>query len=213
MEKYKNIIFDFNGTLLDDCDVCLRILNLITKEYGLGTVSKEKYMEIFTFPVSNYYKSLGFDVSEASFEVIGGKFHYYYDLYSPTEAVIFQSALSLLPKLKEEGYHLVCLSASKHETLVNQLKYYGIYDYFDEVLGLSDKLARSKLQLALNWMNNSNLNPNECLFIGDSEHDMEVADAMNVKSLIVATGHTARHRLVESGCEVINNLDDVISYL
>ena len=60
---YKTVIFDFNGTLLDDCDCCLKILNLLTKEYGLGYVSKEHYKSIFTFPVYEYYQSLGFDVS------------------------------------------------------------------------------------------------------------------------------------------------------
>ena len=69
----KTIIFDFNGTLLDDCDLCLKILNFITKEYNLGEVSMEKYKEIFTFPVYLYYKTLGFDTSHASFSVIASK--------------------------------------------------------------------------------------------------------------------------------------------
>ena len=78
---YKTIIFDFNGTLIDDCQLCLDILNWICKEYGLGHVSMEKYMDIFTFPVYKYYAELGFDTSVESFKIIGQKFHNYYNKF------------------------------------------------------------------------------------------------------------------------------------
>ena len=71
---YKTIIFDFNGTLLDDCVLCLDILNILTKEKNLKEVSMEEYRSIFTFPVYLYYKQLGFDVSYDSFKKVGDSF-------------------------------------------------------------------------------------------------------------------------------------------
>ena len=206
---YKTYIFDFNGTLLDDCDLCLKILNFITKEYNLGEVSMEKYKEIFTFPVYLYYKTLGFDTSHASFSVIASKFHGYYNKLSYDECKIFDDVIDVLKSLKNNAT-LVCLSASLQSTLEKQLKYYGIYEYFDFIVGLSDTHANSKEQAAIDFINKENIDVNSTLFIGDSIHDYEVANAINVDCVLVSTGHTSKERLLTTKCKVVDNLKQII---
>ena len=206
---YKTYIFDFNGTLLDDCDLCLKILNYLTSEYGLGNVSMEKYKEIFTFPVYLYYKELGFDTSFDSFSIIAKKFHQYYNKLSYSEANVFKDVKTVLHALKEKA-QIVCLSASLQETLEKQLKYYGIYDYFDFVIGLNDTHANSKEEVAIEFMKNNNIDAKSTLFVGDSIHDYEVANAINVNCILVSTGHTNKKRLLETNCQVIENLKELL---
>ena len=206
---YKNLFFDFNGTLLDDCDISLKILNILTKQYGLKEVSEEEYLDIFTFPVSIYYEYLGFK-AENQIE-IGAAFHKYYDELSPTEAKVFDSAYYILNKYQE--LNLICLSASNIDTLTRQLKYYDIYKYFDVVLGLNDKLARSKMKIALDYINNSKLDKKECVLIGDSIHDYEVATEMGIDCILVSTGHTSKKRLETCPCPIIDDLKELDKYL
>ena len=59
--KYKHIIWDWNGTLLNDRWVCVNGINNCLKKRGLSSISEETYKSIFTFPVKDYYKKLGFD--------------------------------------------------------------------------------------------------------------------------------------------------------
>ena len=209
----KTIIFDFNGTLLDDCDCCLKILNLLTKEYNLKEVSKDEYKSIFTFPVYEYYQYLGFDVSYDSFKIIGDKFHKYYNEFSYKEVKLFDDVISLLSYLKDNNYRLVCLSASKIDTLIKQLKFYNIYQYFDDIVGLNDGLANSKKQVAIDFINNCNINNDEIILVGDSIHDDEVANAINVKAVLVSTGHTNKDRLLKVNKDVIDSLSDIKKYL
>lgn len=206
---YKYIFFDFNGTLLDDCDVCLKVLNVLTKKYNLGIVSKERYKEVFTFPVSNYYKALGFKFSDNEFYNIGNQFHELYNKWSYEEAKIFDSAKTILKKLKNDNYYLICLSASRQDTLEKQLKYYNIYDYFNDVVGVKDALGNSKLDVALKYINNKKFNKIECLFIGDSIHDYEVASSMGINCVLVSTGHTTKERLMTCKCKVIEDLLEI----
>lgn len=49
----KTIFFDFNGTIINDVDLCLNILNEMLKENGLEPITLERYREIFTFPIKN----------------------------------------------------------------------------------------------------------------------------------------------------------------
>ncbi len=212
MKMYKNLIFDFNGTLLDDCDVCLKIHNVLCKEYNLKPVSKKYYKEIFTFPVINYYKVLGFDVTNDNFKKIGNEFHNMYNALSYSEAKLFKNVLATLKELKK-SYTLICLSASLKETLIKQLKYYKIYDSFDYIVGLDNNLANSKEQVAIDFINKEKINPFESLFIGDSIHDAEVASAINTKCVLIASGHTNKKRLKQTNCDVLNNFDELKKYL
>ena len=134
-KMYDTIIFDFNGTLIDDCDLCLKILNYLTKEYELETVSMKKYKEIFTFPVYLYYKELGFNTDINEFALVAKKFHAYYNDLSYKEVKLFDSVVEVLNTLSKR-VKLVCLSASLKETLIKQLKFYNIYDYFNYIVGL-----------------------------------------------------------------------------
>ena len=206
---YENIIFDFNGTLIDDCELCLKILNLLTKEYNLKEVSMEEYKEIFTFPVYLYYKDLGFDTSKESFAIIASKFHKYYNSLSDKEVKLFDDVIEVLETLGKNA-NLICLSASLQETLNKQLSFYKIDKYFKYIVGLDNSLANSKEQVAIEFMKNKNLNKNKTLFVGDSIHDLEVANAIGVDCVLVATGHTSKERLEKTNCKVINNLKELL---
>ena len=59
--KYKHIIWDWNGTLLDDTWLCVEGINNSLKKRSLQTITKEIYRKVFSFPVEDYYKRLGFD--------------------------------------------------------------------------------------------------------------------------------------------------------
>jgi len=208
---YKNVILDFNGTLIDDCDLCLDILNIICKEHNLPSVTKRKYKSIFTFPVYLYYVECGFKVDDESFAKVGNRFHEIYNARSYSEVKLFKDVIKTLDTLKEKGVNLICISASMETTLVKQLKHYDIYKYFTNVIGLKDQFARSKEEVAIEFMNSNNLKKDETIFVGDSIHDKEVADAIGVESYLVSTGHTAKNRLLKVTNNVIDKLSEILT--
>ena len=205
---YQNYIFDFNGTLLDDVKVCHDILVILCKEYHVKEVTLQEYIEVFTFPVKEYYRKIGFDV-EKDFADIGRKFHDLYDKRSYTEASLYKNVIPVLKKLKEDNKKIICLSASKKETLDKQLKYFGIYDYFNTTLGLDNKDATSKLEIAKNFIRN--IKPKDTLLVGDSLHDYEVACSLGVDCVLLTGGHTDTKRLKEQDCLVLNDIIDILN--
>lgn len=209
---YKVIIFDFNGTLIDDCDLCLQIFNQLCHENHLKKISKRKYKEIFTFPVSVYYQKAGFNIDGEEFKNIGNRFHQLYNQLSNEQVKLFKNVKKVLEKLKKD-YTLVCLSASMQQTLENQLKFYQINQYFDYIIGLSNNQAVSKLDAAKTFIRKKQWNGNEILFVGDSIHDLEVAKAISSKCLLVSTGHTSEKRLEETGNKVIKDLIEIVNFL
>ena len=72
--KYKHIIWDWNGILLDDGWLFVDVMNTILKHRGMNTITLEKYREIFGFPLKDYYIKLGFNLEKESSEESGMEF-------------------------------------------------------------------------------------------------------------------------------------------
>jgi len=53
--NYNHIIWDWNGTLFNDVELCAGVMNLLLTQESLPNISIQKYKEIFTFPVVEYY--------------------------------------------------------------------------------------------------------------------------------------------------------------
>ena len=69
--KYTHLMWDFNGTIFDDAEAGIKSVNKMLLERGLAPIpSKERYQEIFDFPIEDYYRSLGFDFEREPYEVL-----------------------------------------------------------------------------------------------------------------------------------------------
>ena len=205
----KYLILDFNGTVLDDLDVCIKAENYTIEHFGLDRppLTKEEYLQIFTFPVKQYYENVGFDWQKYSYEEVG---KYWFDWYCALkdEYKLHDGVIDILKLSKKMGYQNILLSASHLDALLVQLDDLKIREYFDEVLAIDNIYAGSKLDVALNWIKDKN--PEDCLMLGDSLHDLDVAKKMNVRCILVAKGHQAKDILLKNHDEVVDDIKEVI---
>jgi phosphoglycolate phosphatase len=212
INNYKHIIWDWNGTLLNDVDFCRRIINRILVENELPELSLEKYREIFTFPVQDYYKTAGLDFSKTSFEVMGKDFIDEYE-EKKLSCSLHENAIEVLTTIHQKGIKQSVLSAYLHDNLVSILGHYNLTQYFDNVIGLDNIYAGSKTHLGLALVDQLNLPKENILFIGDTLHDAEVAKAMGVKSILIANGHQVKEKLMVNSNFVLDEMTQLKKYL
>ncbi len=62
-----HVIWDWNGTLLNDVPHAVETINFMLEPRGLPLMNIERYREVFSFPVRRYYETLGFDLQAESF--------------------------------------------------------------------------------------------------------------------------------------------------
>ena len=74
----KHVIWDWNGTLLNDRWLCVEGINAGLQKRGLPMITEKMYKEVFSFPVKEYYKKVGFDFSKEEFEIAGDEFVKFY---------------------------------------------------------------------------------------------------------------------------------------
>ncbi len=205
----KTVLFDWNGTLLDDVASSVKAMNVLLQRRGLQQIESLKiYRELFGFPVFNYYQKLGFDFSQESFERVSEEFMCEYDRFF-SDCQLVKGSRQLIENLHKKEISCCILTASKQENCILQLKKFGIDCWFDEIIGIENIYAASKLEAALCWQRQSSRKPEEMVLIGDTMHDAEVAKKMKVRCFLVADGHQSFQQLSQTGFEVVDHLNEL----
>ncbi len=201
--EYGTVVWDFNGTLLDDLGIGIRAVNALLRRRGMRTLaSPEEYHAVFCFPIEEYYRRLGFDFSREPYEVLAAEWVREYRAIERT-APLRSGAERLLSRLGASGVRQTVLSATEETMLREQLSALGILHFFDAVLGRRDIYAESKLALAESLRGNL---AGRALFIGDTEHDLEAARILGADAVLLRGGHTSDGALAALGCEVADDL-------
>ena len=203
---YKTIIWDWNGTLLDDLDLSIDSVNVLLKERNLPTLTTDRYKNIFGFPVINYYMTAGFDFEKEPFEIPAKQ---YVKLYAAGAAdlKLFPDVIDTLTFFKEKGFQQIVLSAMKDDNLKEMISNVEISHFFDGIFGIKDNYAREKVSLGKQVVEKLGLNPSECVMIGDTLHDAEVAEQCGFDCILFSGGHVARHRLEQKKFRIIDELN------
>lgn len=211
-KKIKNIIWDWNGTLLDDIHVCVDSINILLMTRSLPLLDTDRYREIFTFPVKKYYEEAGFDFEREDFSKPAHEFmdHYREKVVS---ASLHEDTEATLSRIKRAGHRQFILSAMEKNLLSNLLDHFKIKDYFDGIYGIEDHYANGKEKAAELLINNHGIIPEEVVLIGDTLHDHEVASHLGIECILIANGHQSGDRLRSSGRKVIQSLQQVPSIL
>lgn len=204
------IIWDYNGTIIDDVDISVKIENQMLQERHLKAgYTKEQYRQLFCYPIIDYYYKIGYTFQSESYAEMAEEFNALYDKYFD-QCGLCEGFQETIQKSIARGYRNVILSACEDNLLKQQCCQLGIDSCFDEIFGIDNKLAGSKVDMAKDWMNHSDVDPRECIYFGDTTHDLETARAIGIeRCILIAQGHQSYEILKETGAEVKHSLKEV----
>lgn len=208
VKRYRHVVWDWNGTLMDDLMLCLDIINKILQRRDLHEVDLERYRAVFGFPLPDYCRRLGFDLRRDPFEILNAEFGELYEARrceSPLQKGVEQVLSSLLVK----GVQHTLLSAYEEEKLREIVAFYGLSAYFEAILGMDNDRGEGKVERGRRCMEERGWQAEEMVYIGDTLHDAEVAEAMGIDCVLVAHGHQNRERLASSGWPVVADLHQI----
>ena len=212
MKKVDTVILDFNGTILDDLDLCFNVLNEMLNMYNHPSVTKEQYLDIFTFPVIDYYKKAGFNFDKEPFDELAPIF---IDKYQPNslKCPLHEGMVDMINKWRSENKKIVLLSASKRNLMMDQLEHFKIKNLFDEILGTGTINAVGKVELAIEYLEKNHVDKETTIMIGDTLHDDEIASVLGISSFLIAKGHQSKERLLKSKAIVLDDIKEITNYI
>ena len=212
MIALKHIIWDWNGTMLDDRWLTIAAMNIVLARRNMAELTEDRYLQLFTFPVIEYYQRLGFDFDKEPFSVSGSEFINEYNARA-FEPQLHDGIIDLIAELNENGVSHSILSASSQKILNKLAKHHNINHYFIAVLGQDNHYAYGKIETGKMWKNKLGIAPKNTLFIGDTEHDLEVANAIGSHCALLSWGHSSTERLENRGINVFDAMSDLKSWI
>ncbi len=204
LQNKSHIIWDWNGTLLDDVDMVVGAISDVLAEHSRPPLTREEYTALFRFPVADYYKDLGFDFEKVPFETISERFVHFY-MERILTCNLHEGVPEILDYVQKSGATQSILSAAHEESLLRHLDHYEIRGYFHHVFALSDHNAKGKLERGRELIKASGHAPEETLLIGDTDHDLEVGHALGIDVVLLGDGHQSYERLTPIHHKVIES--------
>lgn len=205
-----SIIWDWNGTLLNDLEFCISCINVLLKKRKLQLLDQKSYREVFSFPVKDYYQAIGFDFTKEDFSIPAYEFIDFYEK-GVRSCSLHPSAIEVLNFFRDKGIRQFVLSAMHQNMLTETLQHNKIFEFFEDAAGLDDHYAISKIERGRQLLEKFQLNKTKTYIIGDTIHDFEVAHELGIKCILVADGHQSEERLRSTTAIVVRELSQLIS--
>ncbi len=184
----KAIIFDWSGVIKDAVEGNLWISNKIFEKFSANKISLNDLRDNYELPYMKFFNKYVPSLTHKQEQEL------YKELIHSSEcpeSVAFPGIVNLIKQLKDKGYFLAVVSSDFPETLLKEIEHYGLSNIFDEVI--TD--VHDKFEGVDKIIKSENLDLNNTFFIGDSNHEIEVAKKTNIKSIAVTWGFTSENKL------------------
>lgn len=209
--KYKSVVWDWNGTLLDDAAASLGSVNEMLETRGKSAIGMDYYRECMDVPIIGFYERVfGYEVGDYSLLVARYNEGY---LRRLADCGLTRGAREALENFSRKGIGQILVSSTNGERLGACVRRYGISEYFDAVLGADDDLAGSKIERTVDYIQKNNLESASLLVVGDLEHDAELAERLGADCALLTSGHECFSRLKATKAVLIDDLFALIDFV
>ncbi|MFE9700152.1 HAD family hydrolase [Streptomyces sp. NPDC006270] len=210
-----HLVWDWNGTLLDDTHAVIRATNAAFAEVELAPITLEQYREMYCIPIPRFYERfLGRLPTEAEWERMDGAFHRYYT-EQRVACGLTSGAEELLRQWQRAGHSQSLLSMYGHDELVPVVRGYGIEPWFVRVDGRTGPSGGSK---ALHMERHfaalagvDGVSPERAVVIGDAVDDAIAAAHVGARAVLYTGGSHSRGSLEGAGVPVVDTLAEAVA--
>lgn len=212
MKEYKVIIWDFNGTLIDDVNAALSSVNDMLDKRNLPEITFEQYASYVDTPIIKFYEHIFDDLYSMDFNEIALEFNTGYDKHLPEKAVM-ESAEEMLEYFNSKGKLQTVISATHIDKVTKRLGEFGLREYFDKILAHTNLIAEDKTHLAVKYFAEKQIQPEEAVVIGDCVADFKMAQAIGADCILTTKGHQSRVEFAETSAIIIDSLSELKNYI
>ena len=209
--KYKNIIWDWNGTILNDAPVAFEATNILLERYGYPTITLEYYRDNVVTPILNFYSKI-FDLNRNDMEILDDEWGVLYNHLSD-KIKLHSDIEEMLSAFANNNLNQIILSAFKTNEITKYARKFSIENYFDDILGTQNIVMESKTIRGRRYMQKHGFAPKQTLYIGDTVHDYNTARDLGVDCILFSGGQQSPKLLKQCGVPVYDSFADITKRL
>lgn len=187
---FKNWIFDWSGTLVDDMALVVSATNHVMRAYGKAELNKAEFRSQFRLPYAEFYEEV---LPGVPLDEIEDHFRAGFEIADDAVPVL-PHAKELLQLLAHWGHRIFVLTSMDAVAFEEQQIENGLDQFFEKTYaGVQDKRC-----VIGELLENHGLDPRETVFVGDMKHDVDTAHHGGVASIALLTGYNDAAELSES---------------
>ncbi len=209
--KYKSIIWDWNGTIINDTPVALEATNSLLQKFGYPIISLEYYRENIDTPIVRFYSKI-FDLSKHDVKMIDDEWGLLYDRLSD-KIELNAGVKDMLRSFADSRLDQIILSAFKTIEITKYAHRFSIEHYFKDILGTENIVMESKTVRGRRYMQEHGFVPEKTLYIGDTVHDYETARNLDIDCILFSGGQQSPKLLKQCGAPVCDTFYDIAHQL
>ncbi|MGW4204816.1 HAD family hydrolase [Streptomyces sp. NPDC004726] len=207
-----HLVWDWNGTLLDDITAVVGATNAAFAEIGLGPITVERYRELYCVPIPRFYeRMMGRLPTDAEWEAMDVVFHRSYTEHR-VGCGLTDGVEELLREWGRAGRSQSLLSMYGHDELIPVVRGYGIENHFIRVDGRRGPSGGSKagyMERHLVALAGTAA-PERTVVIGDAVDDAVAAAHVGARAVLYTGGSHSRANLEAAGVPVVDTLAEAV---
>lgn len=211
-KKYKLLVFDWDGTLMDSTLALVKTFQDTARDLNLSIPTPQEVKDVIGLNIQHqldrlYKQNLDRDHYIAVFRQHQAK-------YFAAEVHFFPGTIETLRCLKNNGYKLAIATSKYRKQLTDLLIKYQIQDLFVAEQCGDDGFPKPDAGMLLNLLSLLEVPPEAAVMIGDSEYDMMLAKNAGVDAIAVSYGAHPKERLLTyDPVACLDDIRDLCSFL
>lgn len=186
--KYSFVIFDWDGTLMDSTARIVSAMQASAKIAELPIPSEKSVRNIIGLSMDAVMDQIFPDANLSLREKLFGIYRKQYVEDDPTPSPLFSGSLSLLNWLKEKQIPIAVATGKARVGLQRVLDEVALTDFFDFTICADEAQSKPHPEMVSYLLNKANKNADETLLLGDSIHDLKMANNAGIDSVGVTSG-------------------------
>lgn len=209
--KFKAVIFDLDGTLVNSLHDIADSMNTVLKNHDYPTHSYDEHQSFIGSGIRSLV-SKSLPLTHNNEKQIDSCFHSMIEVYRDNcthKTKPYDGIIELLDSLKSRDIKLSVLS-NKADALTKKITSSLFPNYFDPVIGLSNEAHKKPNPfVAVEISKTLGIKPEEIIYIGDTGIDMQTANNANMFAVGVLWGYRPKEELTSNGAKYLlkNPLD------
>ena len=188
MQNYKLVIFDWDGTLMDSIDHIVSSMQIAAKNVGLVIPSTEDTKQIIGLSLSVGLEKLFAGITAEQIKAMLVEYKHQYIDANKMSTPLFDNALTLLTMLKQKNKFLAVATGKGRDGLNRVLKASETHDFFHTTRCAGEMPSKPHPQMLHSILTELAVEPHEAIMIGDTSHDLEMAQNAGIDSIGVTFG-------------------------
>lgn len=194
MKRYELIVFDWDGTLMDSAAMIVDSVQAAARDLGLEPPTEERARHIIGLGLVDALRHALPDLPEDHYPELVERYRHHY-LSRDHELVLFAGAAALVEQLAGLGYRLGVATGKSRRGLDRALQHSGLGDYFHATRCADECHSKPHPQMIEELMEEFAVLPGQTLMIGDTTHDLLMAQNAGVDAVGVSYGAHPRDAL------------------